>query len=203
MFSSYDNISAEYVPDNTTKVLPGDYVIKSDSYPAMIHDIKDRFLGFTWNYGDSVDLNLTVNDKVKVNKDSLIYLESGQFPATGVPGYKGQQAYNVVDYKSWTCIGEVDGITVWVEDEDVIYDSQGTKEIEFIKDMTDKGVEVRLYNFRWEIMKTFESFGENKVTCQFTSDLYKDLKSGIYYCTVYITGGDTDVFHRKFIISIT
>ena len=202
MFDTYDNINTNYIPDNINKQLPQYYNIIDDTYPKKLYDMKGRFQGFSWNYGDEFEFKLTVNNVIKVNKDSIVYTGSGEYPYVGTLGYKGQQAYNIVDNKSWTCIGEVNGLNLWVEDEEIIYDSKGTKEIEFITDMTNKGLILQIYDFQWEPIKSFENFESTELVCTINKDIYNDIKRGLYYAILYVLEDNVKHIKNKFIISI-
>jgi hypothetical protein len=61
IFTNYDNISLDYVPDNTS---PKDFIVDevSDGLPRRCFNIKDEFVGFSWDHGEKFEFNIEYND---------------------------------------------------------------------------------------------------------------------------------------------
>lgn len=203
MFDNYDSINPDIVPNNLDNNTPLEVIsIKDNSIPRTLYDIKNRFIGYAWEYGDEFNFTLSVNDIIKVNANSIIYENFGEQPVISTPGYDGKKAYNILDNKSWTCRGLIGGMYKWETDKEVTYDANGTKEIEMFKNMTDKSILVQIYDRRWELVKSFENSGLNQITCRFDKDIYETIKSGIYYCIIKILGEDSCEIKSKFTIVI-
>lgn len=202
MFDNYDNLPLNYIPDNISQYPVNRYEILDTSTPTKLYSIKNNFIGYSWNYGDIFMFPVNVNKVIKVNADSIIYTEKGLEPDNETIGYAGQQAYNTVDNKSWTCIGNPSGLYVWVLDDEIIYPLNGTKEIEFQEDVTDKELIVEFYDFRWNLVKSFENFASPVVLCSIDENIYETMKSGIYYVLVKIKGIDTSKVKDKFMVMI-
>lgn len=202
MFDTYDNTNAKYIPNNISKNPAKDYEVIDNSLPRKLYDIKNRFIGYCWDFGDEFDFVVSVNDKIKVRRDSIVFNEEGKEPTTATVGYKGLQAYNTIDNKSWTCIGLIDGFYVWVPDDNVTYAVDGTTELEMIRDTKGKTVRVDFYDFRWEHIKSFENSSCNAISCRIDKDIYELMKSGVYYCTVKVLGIDECDLIDKFEIVI-
>lgn len=198
MFDNYDNLSRFYVPNNISVNPAKEYNTINQTIPKKLYDIKNRFIGYSWDYGDTFDLILSVNNRIPVRRDSIIFSEHNITPTTDTAGYKGLQAYNTIDNKSWTCVGTVNGLYVWVEDDEVTYAIDGTTVIEMQRDVTDKVIEVEIYNFRWELVKTFTEEGSSTIACRIDDTL----QSGLYYCTVKLLGENKSELVNKFTLSI-
>ena len=128
----------------------------------------------------------SISDTIKVKEDSIIYKYSGQAPDTNTEGYMYQNAYNLIDCICWTCIGIVNGVYVWLRNDCLTYPEDGTKEITFTPDMLSKTLKVDIYNFRWELVKSYEQNYTNTITIDIDEELSKELCSGIYNCVVTV-----------------
>lgn len=190
MFKSYDNLDTNYIPNNI-KQEPACTFIKLDkSLPRKLYNLKKQFIGYGWTAGDILKFNVSVADTIKVKEDSIIYEFSGQYPDTKTVGHKYQQAYNLIDCVSWTCVDVVNGVYVWLRNECLTYSADGTKEITFKPDMLSKTLKVDLYNFRWELVKSYEQNYTNTITIDIDEELTQQLSSGIYHCVVSV---ETDI----------
>ena len=203
MFDSYDSLDPNVIPDNISSKPSDTYKVLDDELPHKMYSIKGNFIGYNWSYGDEFTFKASPNKSIKVLADSLIYINNDECPNTRTVGYKGQQAYNIVDYKSWTCVGNIDGLYIWIEDDDVTYPVNGTIEISFAQDMSDKVLRLDIYNFRWEKIKTYETIGEPTITCIIDENTYKFMPSGIYHATLTMSDDNVSKVVDKFMISIS
>lgn len=203
MFDSYDNLNPRRIPNNISNNPPKEYNIIDTTIPKKMYNVKNEFIGYTWEYGTEFDFIISVNDLIKVKRDSVVYNEIGEEPTTATVGYKGQQCYNTVDNKSWTCVGIIDGFYVWVPDEKVTYAKDGTTTIEMQEDMTARSIRVEIYDFRRELLKSFENSGCNSICCRMDKDIYEVMKSGVHYVTVKILGLEEVEIKQNFEILIT
>lgn len=198
MFDNYDNLSRFYVPNNISVNPATEYDSIDQTIPKKLYDIKNRFIGYSWDYGDTFDLILSINNRIPVRRDSIIFSEQNITPTTDTAGYKGLQAYNTIDNKSWTCVGTVNGLYVWVEDDEVTYAIDGTTYLEMIRDVMNTKIRVDIYDFRWEHIKSFEEVESNTIACRIDDTL----QSGLYYCTVKLLGAEECELIDKFTLSI-
>ena len=198
----HDNLNSNYIPNNIAPTPAKEYISINDSLPKKLCDIKNRFIGYTWNYGDKFDLNLSLNNIIPVREDSIIYTKQEEKPCTNTLGYKGLQAYNTVDNKSWTCVGLIDGVYIWIEDDEVTYALDGSKLIEMVKDMTGKTMRVDFYNFRWELIYSYEANDTSTISYHIDDDFYKAMGSGIYYTTIRAIDEESSKLMKKFILEI-
>ena len=107
MFDNYDNLNPDYIPNNTTKYIDKYYLTINSQIPRPLYDIKNNFLGYSWDNGEIFDFNMSVDDMITIRENSIIYDTPGESPDTYTIGeIEGQQAYNVVDAKSWTFSGK-------------------------------------------------------------------------------------------------
>lgn len=201
MFKTYDNLSDNYIPNNTVSDTIGDYKTINNTSLRKVFNAKGSFVGYGWDYGDTVTLRFSCAQSITVSSDSLVYETANEHPTSHTVGKVGQQAYNTVDSKSWTCVGETDGAYIWVQDEGVVYPSDGTKVVTLAPDMTDKELVVELYNFRWELLHSFSKQGAIDISCEIGKDISNTLKSGIYYSLLkVISSGTADVKQKTMLI---
>ena len=203
MFTSYDNLPENYIPDNSSPMRQPSEDILDTKLPRRLFDLKDRFIGYEFNYGDTFVLPLTVNYIIKIDEDSLVYNVSGGRPTAGTIGtFLGQKAYNTVDAKSWTYVGATTDSYVWVEDEFVMYQVDGDRTIQLDRDMKNKSIKVDIYDFRWNHIHTFENSNSANIECEFTKELSDKIARGIYYCTIRIVTENSNENIDKFILSV-
>ena len=204
MFDNYDNLDPEYIPNNISKDTDTNYIILDNTLPRPIYDIKNNFIGYTWDEGEFFDLNISVNDKIKVKENSIIFNCPGEYPDTYTAAeIKGQQAYNTADGKSWTYVGKANDLHIWIEDIDLIYPINGDKIIEINTDMIDNHIELDIYNFRWEKIysKTGET-GKSNIVLQIDEEMSEILKPSVYYVIVKICSEETQYIKSRFMINI-
>lgn len=205
MFSSYENLPSNYIPNNSSPKEEKQTLRVEKTLPRVAKNVYGTPIGLSWNYGDRFDLKLSLKQKIKVNKDSIIYNKTGETPSTSTCGVAGKQAYNTRDCKSWTCVGFNDGLFLWIEDDNIIYSSDGTKEIELNPDFSNKNLICEIYNFRWELIANYSATGANDISIPVDDDIDKILKPGVYYCLLRSKEGEkentlTRVFRKLMLI---
>lgn len=198
MFNNYDNQNPCVIPNNINNEPAYEYKTVDHSVPKKMFDAHNNFIGYCWSYGDTFTLKINLNDTVRVHKDSIILTEDGKYPTTYTRGYEGQQAYNIVNSMSWTCVGLIDGIYVWVPDLSLVYDANGTKELEFPRDLSSATIEVNIFNFRWEPIKTLSYSNCNEISIDINKELSMELKNGLYHCTINVN----NIEEQKFLLSV-
>ena len=204
MFENYDNLNEDYIPDNTPYKSSNSFQTLDNTYPKPLYDKNDKFIGYTWNYGEYFTLNLSVNDRLTVSKDSIIFNNHNEKPETYTEAKSvGQKAYNVVDAKSWTFVGHASDVYVWIEDDCLIYPTDGNKVIYINRDMTNKYVQLNIFNFKWEPLLEFKSdIGQSQIQLKMDEAITEQLKPGTYYSTLKIVGEDECKLKDKFTIII-
>ncbi len=204
MFDSYDKLNHDYVPDNSSPTPSVIFNTIDDVLPRPLLDIKGRFIGYTWNYGELFTFTLSTDDVIEILSDSIVYNNVGESPTNYTVGERvGQQAYNTVDATSWTFVGRTDILYIWVEDEELTYPTDGDKSIIIHSDMTNRYAQLNIYNFKWEsIFESKSEIGEPEVHLDINEETSKQLKPGIYYCTLKIVGENDCRLKHKFTIVI-
>ena len=197
IFDNYENLNPDYIPDNSSEKPSDERRCLNEKLPRKTFNVKGNFVGYRWSYGDIFDLTFSVNKQIAVYSDSIVYDVSGAFPSTTTVGKISQQAYNIVDLKSWTCVGINEDVYIWVEDECVSYPVNGDKYIDFVPNMKNKTLKVELYNFRWESIKTFTQTGQNEIVVSVDKDTSEELKPGVYYCLVKVQGDEDTAVKQK------
>lgn len=187
MFDSYDNLSPDYIPNNSVEKHTHTYAEIDTTLPRVVHNAKGTKVGVSWNHGEEFDLYLDATPTVKVLEDSLVYRESGAEPNESTKGYAGQQAYNTYDRKSWTCVGEGGGFYIWKEDRKLVAPDCGTKELVFRNESNDFLVSAKVYNFRWELIYQKDFNGANTIVLPVNKEFNDIVNPGTYYCTIVVT----------------
>lgn len=191
MFDSYNNLSPDYVPNNSSPRKQDTTISYDTNLPYKEYNLKGTFIGYSWNYGDTFSLTFDARDKITINKDSIVYKNEGECPTETTQGlYSGHKAYNLCDSKSWTLQGVSNGYYIWKEDESLSYPVNGDLEVYINRDMTDKVLSVEIFNFRWEKIHTFTSMNAQKIVCDFNSEISNSLLRGLYYCVVKVCSND-------------
>lgn len=201
MFDNYDNLSPDYIPDNTSPK-PSDRYSTTDVVPRPAYNIKGNFIGYEWNYGDTFELKLTIAETIHVATNSIIYHLTTQCPSTSTVGRPGQQAYNVADVKSWTCVGHSDGLYIWVEDDVVTYLEEGDTELTLLPDMKGRTLQLDVYNFRWELFHSFSSVGTPELVCLMDNVTSEKFKPGVYYTTLKVLDGESTMLKDKYMFIV-
>ena len=62
IFEKFDNIPDDYVPNNLNC-----YIEKKPEkvYSIEVYNLKDKLLGYSWQYGDSVNIHIDINDYLR------------------------------------------------------------------------------------------------------------------------------------------
>ena len=204
MFDNYDKLNPDYIPNNTTTYLDTEYLTIDSEVPRPMYDIKNNFIGYTWDEGESFDFKMSVDDMITIRRNSLIYEKAGEHPDVyTVAEVGGQQAYNVVDAKSWTFTGKSSNLYIWVEDDELTYPVNGDKSIMINTDMTDAYIELDIYNFRWEkIYSQNGEVGNSDIVLHIDSEMSDILKPGVYYVTLKICSEKEQFVKSRFMINI-
>lgn len=196
-FDNYDNPNLS--DDNV-------YVEINTTLPRKEYNVKGKFVGYSWVYGDTLQLNFSVNKKIYVNDDSLIYTSTGDAPGRNTVGTVYQKAYNTVDLKSWTCIGNelVDDniVYLWEQDKVLTYIGNGNKVIYLTPDMSDKSVKIEITNFRKEVVHTAIFEHTNDVILDIDTELSNKLLSSVYYCNAYLVTDESQYAFEQCLIHI-
>lgn len=197
MFLNYNNIANNYIPNNLVCSFPvGKSYTKLDpvkaSKPYEELDSKGNLIGYSWKYGETLNLEFNIDGEITVEDDALLFTQKGQKPSP-TTGFVSQRAYNVVDYVSWTCIAVVNGVATWVEDVEFTYDESCGRSVYVTADeyLQDKTLEVTLYNFRMEPIHKQIFEGTSKVILFIDKQLSAKLKKGIYYCSLSVITDST------------
>jgi hypothetical protein len=203
MFDSYSNLSDIYVPDNTTN-RPNSFVYFEDSKVKKEYNIKGELIGYSWGYGETVSLVLSMAKVIYVEDDALVFTEENEAPTTETVGVKGQRAYNTKSIKSWTCETLDQATYNWVEDKVFKYPESGTKEIvlDTFPDISLQNVLFTIKNFRKEVVYSKEIPGGNTLVINIDKELAEILLQGVYTCYVSVSDNSFTNVCFKFTIII-
>ena len=201
MFDNYDNLHEDYVPDNRHSNSDRTMEKIDTSKVHKVYNAKGNFVGVSWHRGETVDLEFPLCDRVFVDSDAIIYEGADECPTPLTIGHSGQKAYNVVDKKSWTCVGISNQHYIWTLDAELLVPADGTKEIIFPRDWTDKSVIFNIYNFRWEEVFAQTVEAADNVVLPIGAELSESLYEGSYYCVVKLQKeGSSEVITKLMLI---
>lgn len=195
MFTSYDNLPEDYIPDNTSIAPTCVEDTLTTTLPRKIRNVYGTLVGYGWDEGEVFDFNLSADRRITVAEDSIVFEQSGMKPDITTVGRIGQRAYNTVDGISWVCV-DTSTVYRWEEEDTVVYCTPG-KEIILSPDMTDKDLVFEVFNFRWEPLTSFVASGKNELQVKIDKDITKMFKSGIYYGILKVTSNtNTRVLYK-------
>lgn len=200
MFTPYENLNPNYSPNNINIPSPSPRRKLYQYLPIEERNIVGKFVGCSFNYGDTLSLVFDINPKIKVEEDAIIYPivneeeETEEAPTSSTEGHYGQRAYNTVNMKCWVCKTLDQTVYEWEEEKDFTYPCDGTKEIVvklYGDSIENKSFEVTISNFRMEEVVTFSTDKEPRVTSGINNikifideETSKLLLKGLYYTTV-------------------
>jgi len=204
MFEKYDSLCSDYIPDNTSPKTNTVYKELNENPPRVTYDINNKFIGYSWNQGDTFELKLSLDKTIKINGDSIVYKDRWEYPTTCTKAKcLGQKAYNLSTCQSWTFVGEYDGDYLWIEDDNIIYPSDGDMEVTFSEDMFGKTIIVTVFNFRWEPIHSFCADNSNSINCNFDFSVTDKFNKGIYNCIVKVCDSESSTVRDKFVLIVT
>ena len=199
MFDSYSNLSDIYVPDNITNH-QDTFVRFSNSEINKEYNIKGDFVGYSWNYGDTVSLGISMSKRIMVEEDAIIYEESGQHPDSSTIGIKGQRAYNTKEIRSWTCETLDQTDYNWAEDIEFKYPEFGNKEI--FENDNEKKVLFEIKNFRKENVYSSEIPYSGLLRVDITKEIAEILLKGVYGFYFTLVGENSSNMFMMFSVTI-
>lgn len=208
MFKNYRDIAANYVPNNLVCSFntPKSYT-KLDpiqaSKPYEEYNTKGELIGYSWYQGETLNLEFNIDGEIVVESDAIIFAAIAEIPTITTKGYVGQRAYNVVDMRSWTCVVSDESMGyAWEEDPEFEHDLENAAKKIYISAadyLSDKKLELRLLNFRFEPIHTQMFAGSSRIIFNIDKELSAKLLKGIYYCSLTVIGDSvrTPVFEAR------
>ena len=200
MFLNYQDIAANYTPNNLYKKFP-QYSNASKLQPLDItkpyeeYDIKGNLIGYYWYYGNTINLDFTIDGEITVESDALILSNKGEYPDQTTVGKLRQKCYNIVDFISWTCTGIIDNSYIWTQDSEFTYPEYSDRPVYVSSEdyLKDKKILVTIYNFRHEpiVDKLFE--GSPNIVFTIDKELSQLLIKNVYYCSLTVFNDDTNI----------
>lgn len=184
MFENYDNLSENYIPNNSYSEDINKEIKIDLSQPIKFYNIKNEFIGYSICQGETCNLPVNIIKEISVPCSSIIFNESGEGPDEKLEGVKFQKAYNTSDFISWTCKGKLDDNYIWEKDECLIYPEKGDKKITLSPKLENFMLEINIQNFRYESIETLTF--ENTLINNFniSEELSSSLLEGIYYISI-------------------
>lgn len=197
MFTNYQNLAQDYIPNNLaayhtkpcsyTKLDP-----QAASKPYELYDAKGNLEGYYWYEGNQIVLDFSIDGEITIESNALILSVANQVPSNRTEGRLGQQIYNIIDKRSWTCTAYAGLDFVWTENDEFIHplDKGVPVFIDAADYLKDKSLRFNLYNFRMDVIHTISNSGTNKFKIFIDNDLAKKLVRGIYYCSLEVISKD-------------
>ena len=189
MFRGFYSESPNYIPDNMHKkpIPPKTVSLVKDNLDIIL-DKNGKKKGYSWNYGETVSIPISVDIPVKLEADAYYTFNLGEEPSKNLQGRIGQKFYNLTDIKSWVLTSYVpnDNSYAWVEEPRFTFPENGARALIATPNMEDKYILAEFINFRGEQM--FERVYENVNKADFEIDVEKSLEipRGIYNLYIYV-----------------
>lgn len=193
MFSNYQDLSANYIPNNLTCKFPtrieqSKLYSQDASKPYEEYNTEGKLIGYYWHQGDILNLEFMIDGEITVETTALVLSNVGQVPTTETTGFVGQRCYNIRDFKSWTCRGQLDNQYVWEIDAVFTYPTGADRSV--YMDASDylkgKTALITLYNFRMEPIYEYSVEATPFIVFPIDAELTSKLVKGIYFCSVRI-----------------
>lgn len=198
MFTNYENIDPYYIPNNSVSKEFYTYKNVEDILPRTVYNIKGNPVGLSWVHGEEFTLSFDANPVIKVPENSIVYNIAGECPNYETKGIDGQQAYNTVDCKSWTCVGQGAGFYIWVEDKEFTYIiAKNNKEITLQQDFKDTTLNLEIYNFRWELIFDTNVTDSSSIHIPVDKTLNELLIPGVYYVLLKLNTSQESIVKYK------
>ena len=191
IISNYENLNPNYHPNNMIEYQCRTREEFQHKLPFKDYDIRGDLIGYSWNYGDTLELTFNVNPIILVEKDAIIYTEENEAPTNETVGRLNQMAYNTYDFKCWRCRTLDQTTYVWELLPSFTF-PKGLKDgkeirLQLYKDIEDYKGTLTILNFRWEAVTSFDIIGDNTVTVEITPEISKKLVKGFYYAEIELT----------------
>lgn len=194
MFLNYQNIADNYKPNNLINSFPRKMnCSKLDpldaSKPFEEYNAKGELSGYFWRQGETLNLEFNIDGEITLEANAILLTAQGQVPTTNTLGRVNQRAYNIVDFRSWTCSAvTTTGKYIWEEDAEFTYPLNADRSVyisaaDYLK---DKKVEVTLYNFRMEPICKKLYDASPTIIFPIDRELSNALPKGIYHCSVNV-----------------
>ena len=80
MFTSYDNLPENYIPNNSTPTESNDsYITTGERAPRKIYNVKGNFVAYSWMQGETFDIKFSIandieNDELSNMEDKTLEL---------------------------------------------------------------------------------------------------------------------------------
>lgn len=191
MFDNYNNLSKDYLPSNRRK--RNKLNIAEYDKPYEDYDEDGNLVGYHWNYGDTLNLQVELSGEITIPDNSITYTQTGEFPTENTIGYIDQKAYNLVDLVSWTCIFIDDNKYTWKQDKEFSYSSEGKDVFFSIQDyIADKTIRVTIYNVKHEQVFNTNIPGNSTINIDINQFLSSKMTKGVYYLEIVICDQDND-----------
>lgn len=183
MFDNYKNIPSSYTPCN---MCCGDNLISERDVlaarkPLEAYDALGRFIGFSWNYGNSIVLEFTTTGAVTYDdgsqEDAETYLTSTtKAPQPDVEEPNLSPDDNPIKGNPYNVLGGTTDSNVFNTDTDAPIDSGSN--------YAGKVFEIKLYNFRYEVVYRAQIKAEAVAKLYIGKETSMLLKPGKYYGSV-------------------
>lgn len=194
MFFNYQSISDNYTPNNLVDAFPScekksKLAPADQGHPFEEYNAKGEVIGYFWRQGETLDFEFNIDGEIAIEPDAILMSTVGSCPTEKTMGCPGQRAYNVLDFRSWTCVSSDGTIFTWIEDEQFTHPPVSSRNVYISAEdyMRGKTATITLYNFRMESVyqKTYPA--SPRITLSITPEVSKLFVKGVYYCSVVVS----------------
>ena len=189
MFRGFYAEPPGYIPDNMHhRPLPPKTVSLVKDNLDIILDKNGNKKGYSWNYGETVSIPISVDIPVRIESNAYYTYEVGEEPQLSTVGIPGQKFYNLADVRSWVLTSYVPDARsyIWTEEPRFTFPENGLKKVYVHPDMTGKYILTEFINFRGEQIaeRVFDEVNEINWTVNQQQSLA--IPRGIYDLYIYV-----------------
>lgn len=189
MFNSFYNIPCCYIPDNMhPKCKPAGVRKLTNTNLDVILDKKGKFKGYSWNYGETVSIPLTVNFPIRIETDAQYTYDPDFIPGHDTQGKIGQKFYNLASVKSYFLKSYLptEKWFMWEEESLFTYPEDGHMLVDVKPDMKGRYILAEFLNFRGEQIFEEVYYGVNSAELEINIPGSLQIPRGIYSLAIYV-----------------
>lgn len=198
MFRGFYAEPPTYIPDNMHKkpLPPRSSSLVKDNLDIIL-DKEGKKKGYSWNYGETVSIPISVRLPVRIEWDAYYTDSHGKEPGITTAGNIGQKFYNLKDVRSWILTSYVpdNNSYIWTEEPRFTFPENGAQFVEICPDMRDKYILVEFINFRGEQMFERVYYGSDEIHWTLNIEQSLEIPRGIYDMYIYV--GDEENQYKK------
>lgn len=204
ILDNYKNLDPDYVPNNQEREILPKRVVYQEGPPYPLYNNLNEIIGYCWNTGDRFIFKYSADKIIHVEKNAIIYYETGEVPDEDTQGSLYQRAYNIADLKCWICKSSDQMIYKWEEVIPFSYPINGKAvEIECSQLSRDITCSLNIKNFRGETVFNIDFDDPANIELDIDENLSALLKAGNWRFDFELISPTSRILRNSYLITIT